>query len=249
MKNHELEVDSSLLLQELRLTDEPDPAALGRVRERVAVSLIAAPMASLGEPAQSVLRAPAPALHGAGWFVASKAAVAGILALGTAFGAVGYAVVRAPRENVVYRDRLVEVPANRAVAPAPSAMPTAAAPQPALDADPILPAPRHSAAPSAPKPSTAPDDARDLAAELRLIERARSALAAGDAGTALSALREHAAHYARGTLEQEREALWVKALVGAGRFGEARAASQRFAERYPNSTLLDSVNAAVRTIP
>jgi hypothetical protein len=243
MKHHDLEADMRLLVQELQPTDAPNPATLGRIRQRVAVSLIAAPVVSPAETAKSAAAAPAAGLHGATWFAASKGAVATLLAFGSALGAVGYSIARPPSVRVVYRDRFIEAPGSAAPplstppAPLPMRMPN----EPAH----TVPTSSHGAAPTATKPVAA----SKLAAELQLIDAARAALATSSAVKALSALHAHAARYPHGILEQERDALMVKALVGAGRGAEARAASQRFIARYPSSTLLDSVRSAVATIP
>jgi hypothetical protein len=93
----------------------------------------------------------------------------------------------------------------------------------------------------APRSSEAPDT---LAAERRLLDDARTAIARGDAGAGLAALDRHARDYPRGHLAEEREALRIHALVRSGRAAEAREAAARFHARFPNSLLGAGIDAA-----
>jgi hypothetical protein len=105
-------------------------------------------------------------------------------------------------------------------------------------------APRHAARP------TQDDDERDtaLAHERALLETARTALARHQREV-LDLLDRHAREFPRGRLAEERESLWVQALVQAGRADEARARGARFVQRWPRSLLLPVVDAALRSIP
>ena len=58
---------------------------------------------------------------------------------------------------------------------------------------------------------------------------------------ALAALLEHARRFPRGWLTEEREALRVRSLAGAGRTDEARAAAADFGARFPHSVLSQSL--------
>ena len=82
-----------------------------------------------------------------------------------------------------------------------------------------------------------------------LLNRARAAFAAGDYGAALAAVVSHAKRFPSGRLEEEREALAVKALVGAGRYDEAQARGARFRARFPRSFLAPTIDEALGTIP
>ncbi|MDP3216206.1 MAG: hypothetical protein Q8S73_19010, partial [Deltaproteobacteria bacterium] len=93
-----------------------------------------------------------------------------------------------------------------------------------------VPAPVAAPAPAAPRV-----ERDDLPAELRWIERAQTALAAGDPGAAQAALRGHARAFPRGHLAEEREALSVQALCASGRAEEARRAAAAFVARHPTS--------------
>jgi len=79
-------------------------------------------------------------------------------------------------------------------------------------------------------------------AELRLLRRARAAVARADFAAALSPIAEHARRFRDGRLAEEREALRVGALVGLGRNAEARHAATAFRARFPHSVLAPAVN-------
>lgn len=83
------------------------------------------------------------------------------------------------------------------------------------------------------------EGARDtsLAAERKLLEVARSALARGELPGAFAALNEHERDFPRGRLVEEREALFIKTLHTAGRDDEAAARTRRFEATFPDSLL------------
>jgi DNA-directed RNA polymerase specialized sigma24 family protein len=89
---------------------------------------------------------------------------------------------------------------------------------------------------------------RSYAAELECLERAQVAFAGRDFRGALAATAEHARRFPGGSLAEEREALRVRSLAGAGRDDEARRAAATFGERFPRSVLLsrlaDTMGAA-----
>jgi hypothetical protein len=116
-------------------------------------------------------------------------------------------------------------------APSPEAAP--ASPVPAAPA----PAP---AAPAAKPPVGRPDT---LGAERSLVDQARSALARKDYASALTALDEHERRFPHGQLTEERSALNVVALSGAGRVDEAHAAAKAFKAKYPESLLMPLVDS------
>jgi hypothetical protein len=97
-------------------------------------------------------------------------------------------------------------------------------------------------APIAPAASAAATEA-SLGAQQALLDTARRALSRGDSAAALQALEGHAARFPRSVLEEEREALIVKALRAAQRNAEANQRAARFATRYPSSVFLPSVAA------
>jgi hypothetical protein len=83
-----------------------------------------------------------------------------------------------------------------------------------------------------------------LAAELDLLRRARSAYGQRDFSGALLLVAEHNRRFPQGHLAEEREALRVRSLAGAGRSAEARQAAAAFAARFPRSVLLSRVTQA-----
>lgn len=193
---------------------------------------------------------------------ATKAGVAGALlakpvalatatfALGSALGAaVDHAAVQPepPRTKIVYVDRVVPL--------VPTGARTAASDEPAVTA--LSAAPKGTSRPPPTQSGAAGASAASaqdtpsghdaqLAGERALIEIARTALAKGDSAAALDALGKHAAKYPRGQLAEEREALAVEALAGAGRMDEARARAARFKRDFPSSMLMPVVDSALK---
>ncbi len=129
-------------------------------------------------------------------------------------------------------------------APAASPLPEPApAPPSASEALPAAPAQRTVAASRA--------GARDkgLEAERKLVEMARTSLARGQTGAALAALRRHHRGFPKGELAEERDSLWVAALVANGEHAQARAQAARFPKQYPHSLFAPVVEQAIRSIP
>ena len=138
--------------------------------------------------------------------------------LGAACGAGLYATARAPApERVVYVDRPVWSVARAlsSLEPAPHDSETA----PAIT--------RPAAAPSAVIPALSASGDRggmaSLAEQQALLDVARSAFAQSDYAATLTALARHFQRYPKSVLGEEREALEIKALAGAGRADEAKA--------------------------
>ena len=123
-------------------------------------------------------------------------------------------------------------------------MPAPLAPAPQLDR-PARPAP----------PARVAEPARDdddldgtLAGESPLIENARARIGEGNPERALALLAWHARKFPHGQLAEEREALWVQALVRKGAATEARTRAVLFERRFPLSIQLAIVRAAVQSI-
>jgi hypothetical protein len=89
------------------------------------------------------------------------------------------------------------------------------------------------------RPATAQES---YAAELDLLARAQVACASREFSNALVLVAEHGRKFPNGRLAEEREALRVRALEGAGRTDEARRASAAFASRFPRSIMLPSLS-------
>jgi hypothetical protein len=95
-----------------------------------------------------------------------------------------------------------------------------------------------------------PDDGRrgrsQLAKEQALLEVARTALSRRKPVQALSALQEHGTRFPHASLSEEREVLFILALLGAGRDDEAKARASAFKKRFPRSMQLPIVDGALR---
>jgi hypothetical protein len=144
--------------------------------------------------------------------------------------AILHALTPAPKERTVVVEKIVPSIAASSVDAAPPAVP--------VEALPSVPIARV----SAPLPTASADT---FVAERRVLDAARTALTRGDVTAALSSLAEHEKTYPAGTLSEEREALYVRSLVEAGRIDEARARAARFRGRWPRSLLLPAVEAAI----
>ncbi len=88
-----------------------------------------------------------------------------------------------------------------------------------------------------------------LAEEQVVLDRARAALGSEDFGSALQLTRVHAAQFGASVLEEEREAIAIKALAGAHQDAVARARLEQFEQRFPRSPSLASLRRAVTKIP
>jgi hypothetical protein len=173
-----------------------------------------------------------------GFVIALAASLAIAVVAATAVAALG---IQAARRNAS------APPAGpHAAAPAPVAVP----PPPAVAAAPTVEQPTvDEQMPAAPKPqrTTRPTSAQEsYAAELELLTRAQVAYAGRDFTNALGLVAEHGKRFPSGRLIEEREALRVRSLTGAGRADEAQRAAAAFAERFPRSILLSRPGRALR---
>ena len=84
-----------------------------------------------------------------------------------------------------------------------------------------------------------------LAAERAIVDVARRALGSGDGAAALQAVAMHEQQFPSGLLEEEREAVAIKALALLGRTDDARSRAARFHARYPRSLLASAVERSV----
>jgi hypothetical protein len=208
-------------------------------RERLAVRLAgvtAAVAAGLSAPAASS------ALHRSFWYSRAFTAMVA-LPVGALIGAAGHAYLT--------RGAAPPLPAApTAFAPPITPAPAPAAPTPSatgFDPSPATPSP---AKPMVPTPSVKTEaSAPSLERELSLLERARSTLSEGHPQATLQLLREHRSAYPTSLLQQEREALSIRALLAAGRRSEAQRRAQSFVRAYPTSALRGSVERAVGSIP
>jgi RNA polymerase sigma-70 factor (ECF subfamily) len=157
--------------------------------------------------------------------------------LGIVVGALWDPLHRSPHAPLDARADAIATPPPSAAPPAPSSSPSSPSPLPP------------SSAPSAPAPTPAPTSL-NIAAERALMDKASRALASGDTTTALAVVQEHAqGFHGGGRLAEERDAIWISALIRAGRLGEAHERLDRFARRYPNSGRLDDFRQALPSAP
>jgi hypothetical protein len=169
--------------------------------------------------------------------------------VGAAVGAATYGTVQRIRQES-------ELPAPPAIVAAPPAPEPPSRPPPAPPAETA-----EVATVAAQPPATAPSrvretepslgDARDrgLAAERKLVEMGRTALARGHTDLAIAALRRHTQAFPNGQLAEERDSLLVQALVAKGEFAQARQRAARFHRQHPHSLFLPVVDQALRSIP
>jgi hypothetical protein len=83
--------------------------------------------------------------------------------------------------------------------------------------------------------------------ELILLDQARRAVVSDRFQTALKVLQRHTVSFPKSQLREEREALRVRALKGAGLAEQAGKAASDFESRYPNSVLTPQMNPSGRT--
>ncbi|HEY6726105.1 MAG TPA: hypothetical protein VI197_18850 [Polyangiaceae bacterium] len=98
------------------------------------------------------------------------------------------------------------------------------------------------------RPSSAKDRGTS-SEELALLDRARRAVVVGDFRAALHGIEKHARSFPKSQLGEEREALRVRALAGAGLSKQAGQAARDFASSYPHSVLLPEPRSDDRTRP
>ncbi len=120
----------------------------------------------------------------------------------------------APESTTAARPAQTIAPAERA--PTPTEAPTEAVPQPAPAAPPVTPS--------------------ALAAEVRLLDEARDALAATDGPRALDALHRYGRQFPAGTLNLEATVLRIEALFMTGASSQAASLGRDFLAAHPTST-------------
>jgi hypothetical protein len=224
----------------------PDPAS--EVQARILDRLCATVGFVPGPADAPILPPPAPHAPGLGALArlsghATRRGIATFL-VGAAVGATAVGTV----DRMHSRPAAHESPPAR-VAPAevPVSPPPAAPPQPVPDAPAVLPSkPVHIPAVTAP---VAEAKDKRLEAERKLVEMARTALARGQTAGALAALKRHQRLFPTGELCEERDSLWVRALVATGDYAQAREQAARFRRHYPHSLFAPVVEQAMQSIP
>jgi len=97
------------------------------------------------------------------------------------------------------------------------------------------------AVPLVPRRTKARPEAGDLAAEIGLVDAARTAVATGGEEKALVLLRRYEATYPSGTFRPEATVLRIEALDRLGRKKDARDLARTFVAAHPESALADRV--------
>jgi hypothetical protein len=137
----------------------------------------------------------------------------------------------------------------------PTPAPPALAVSPALAAPPVaseVVPPTASTAEGAPLPLAAKNppakrrspEIDTQASELRLLQRARAAVASAEFTTALALIADYERRFPEGQLREECQALRVKSLAGLGRSEQARHAAEGFRKQFPRSVLRQRIEEA-----
>jgi hypothetical protein len=243
-------------------SDTPAPAAAVRnVLGRLAITLPAGALETTASqpmsdaaPVQGPLdHAPLPSSDWvtlAGGSAAGKALVTvtrpwawalGLTIAGGVSGGALHAVLAPEKVRVVYVDRATPE-RSMSISTAPSTMsPPATAAIASTESPPAV-------VDQVERERTPPSDS-NWSKERALLDAARRALAAGEPQACLAELGKHARAFASGKLAEEREAMTINALVGVGRYAQAREKAAIFSRRYPRSFLTPSVEAAISAIP
>ncbi|HTB77893.1 MAG TPA: hypothetical protein VK762_31825 [Polyangiaceae bacterium] len=149
------------------------------------------------------------------------------------------ALAPAPAARVVYVDRIVPAPPTAPLATAATVTAVAAGEGSTAGA----------ATPPTTPSAASPTGASQLSAERILLDEARAAIAQGDPARALDRLERHRRTFPVPLLGEERDAMWVQALVKAGRYDEARSHAAAFRKRSPDSLFSSVVDSAIDSIP
>jgi hypothetical protein len=174
--------------------------------------------------------------------------VAHWLALGVGASAAGWAAVHAQTDVVPVAVIAVADPVDHR---SPAALardespPVVAQPLPAPLAPPA-PRARRSATSAMAPPVGEPPAERSIANEIEELDRARAALATGEAKRAIDRLNRYDRLFPRGTLREEALRLRIEAVVTTGDRATARSLAQRFHALYPDSTHSDRLKALVK---
>jgi hypothetical protein len=149
--------------------------------------------------------------------------------------------------------RMNSPPARPALAAPPASAPAPTVP-PAASAAILQEAssPEKPPMPLAAKPPFAKRRSPDLdtqASELRLLQRARAAVASAEFATALALIADYERRFPEGRLREESEALRVKSLTGLGRSAQARRAADGFRKQFPRSVLLRRIEETAKPSP
>jgi hypothetical protein len=158
----------------------------------------------------------------------------GKVLVGLAALAIGGALLLAPVRDA---ERAAPRGADSApqVPPKPESAPAALSEQPAEEEQPPPAAISASNKARPGRPASVAAEAPDLSEQMRLIEAARSAVAAHDERAASAALSSYFERFPRGSFGQEAMVLRIRALDQAGESTRASALARSFIARFPGS--------------
>jgi len=206
------------------------PSAEQRQRVRLA----------LGLPALAVSTAPAPVpVAPVGRRALLLKLGGGLVIVSAAMVALFFGMGRTSNADKAPTVPLVTQPIASAAPPVVTAAP--ATPEPAPSAAPptreeSAPPTREESAPSKrASRAVAAESGADLSEQLRLIDAARSAVAAGNASAASAALSTYRTRFPRGPFGQEAAVLQIQTLDLQGNHAQAAAQARSFLARHPNS--------------
>ncbi len=226
------EIERGLL--EAGLSELPDAST----KRRAAVAL------AIGAATTSVW--PTAAYAGA---KASKAGMPLLLKL-LAVGAVGAGTLG----TATYLITKPEPPAATAAPPQAAPRDAIKPPAPAKAPEPASPTPPEETV-QAPEPKTSPEVRRSpaqsapaassISDEIRVLDEARRAIAAGDSAAAKRALEQHRQKYPKGALAEEAVLLQIESLARQGKRGAAKSLAERFRASHPNSPHLRRIESVL----
>ena len=238
------------MLDSWRHASAPTHAARERTLAMVGLATSAALMASAAGS-----HGAAAGVVGVGGSIAPKAVGIGALAVAKGLG-VAVVALATTAAAIVYLQHEVTRPIAPSAIVAPHATAQAAAPVAVLDegvttntaprAIPAIPA-NPSATLHAPLVAAQPRPAVSAFAEqVALLDRARTALAAGDAARTRQLVDDYETRFRDGAFSQEADVLRIEAMVQQGDQASARRAGTRFLSAHPTSPHATRVRALLR---
>ena len=179
--------------------------------------------------------APAPASLPPRWRGVRLAVAAGLALIAVAAGAAAALHARAPGPG-----EMIPISIPRPVTPGPTLEPPPTEPAP-------MPPPRPVSVVRSKRLGHPISPAESYAPELALLQRAQTEYASHEFADALVLVAEHARRFPNGRLAEEREALRVRSLAGAGQGDEARRVLAAFTKRFPHSAFLPRLQPTARS--
>ncbi len=236
-------------LEELFAAERSRPGPAPEIVEQLLLAVQAASVAPAPGPAASASTAHAAAGTAAATAKTGALVVAAFL-VGAGSSVALYRQVAPPAPPPIVIVHAVPVrPTAETVPPSPS---PAAREQPPAPAQEARPARKPQPAPASPPPiveqaatEPRPDLDAALGAERMLMEQANTSLVRRQPREALAALEQHLARFPQGQLAEERESLWIQALLAAGDRPAAAVRARTFKARYPSSIFLPAVEALI----